>query len=162
MRKLISWAAVVAAVLVGSVHPARAATIAVASGTWGFVSDPQVTIRTVGGDTYMVEVPSNAYLGGLSGVTTDTDTFVSHHDGSINTVGKGISLCASCMLGARTGAFTATFTYTGTATSCAGVYTFTRRLGGLAGLQGGGTFKCAGVEGNDVYGTYSYKYWFAK
>ncbi len=167
MGAFIVCAAVIAAILVGVAPRADAASkMLVATGTWTYAVDTQTLMRTAGSDHYYEEVASNAYGGGLSGIATDHDTFVMHKDGTEYSH-DGSELCASCTLGGRTGAFTAVFGYTvsglaGTTPTCVGTLHFTRGLGGLVGLHGGGTFACTVLLGNVFVGTYSYTYGFAK
>jgi hypothetical protein len=113
---------------------------------------PSIThIRTAGGDSFDLLVGSVTYIGGVTGVSTDTSTVVTHADGSVNA--DGTEVCGSCTIGGRTGSYIAAYSFTvSVAGMVAGHLTFTSGSGGLAGLQGEGTFAA---------GTYSYNYRFA-
>ena len=124
---------------------------AVASGSFTYVLTSSTHIGTAGGDSFDLQVSSITWVGGVTGVATDTETVVTRADGSMN--GDGTEVCSSCTIGGRTGSYIAAYSY---AVSVAGVVaghlTFTSGSGGLAGLQGEGTF---------TGGTYSYNYRFA-
>jgi hypothetical protein len=124
---------------------------AVASGSYTFVQTSSTHIRTTGGDSFDLQVFSLTSVGGVTGVATDTQTAVTHADGSINATGTEV--CSSCTIGGRTGAYIAAYSLTVSgAGGLAGHLTFTSGSGGLAGLQGEGTFTAD---------TYSYNYRFA-
>lgn len=123
----------------------------VASGSFTSVQTSKTHIRTTGGDSFDLRVSSETYVGGVTGVTTGTSTDVTHADGSVN--GDGTEVCSSCTIGGRTGSYIAAYSFTvSVAGVLAGHLTFTSGSGGLAGLQGEGTFAA---------GTYSYNYRFA-
>ena len=123
----------------------------VASGSFTSAQTSKTHIRTTGGDSFDLRVSSETYVGGVTGVTTGTSTDVTHADGSVN--GDGTEVCSSCTIGGRTGSYIAAYSFTvSVAGVLAGHLTFTSGSGGLAGLQGEGTFAA---------GTYSYNYRFA-
>jgi hypothetical protein len=114
-------------------------------------------IRTTGGDSFDLRVSSLTSVGGVTGVATDTSTDVTHADGSISSTGTEV--CSSCTIGGRTGSYIATYSFTvSVAGVVAGHLTFTSGSGGLASLQGEGTFQ---VVPPNTAGTYSYNYRFA-
>jgi hypothetical protein len=124
---------------------------AVASGSFTSVQTSKTHIRTTGGDSFDLRLSSETYVGGVTGVATSTSTDVTHADGSVN--GGGTEVCSSCTIGGRTGSYIAAYSFTlSVAGVLAGHLTFTSGSGGLAGLQGEGTFTA---------GTYSYNYRFA-
>jgi hypothetical protein len=121
------------------------------------ITDTLTPVRTTAsGTTFYSEVLAGQYFGDLSGLFTDTDTFVTRADGSFQ--GHGTEVCTGCTLAGRTGDFTATFNLQGTATGTpshsgtGGHLTFISSSGGLAGLHGQGTFTGAL--------TYAYAYHF--
>jgi hypothetical protein len=123
----------------------------VASGSFT-AGRPSIThIRTAGGDSFDLLVGSVTSIGGVTGVATDTQTNVTHADGSINA--DGTEVCGSCTVGGRTGSYIAAYSLTVSVSGVvAGHLTFTSGSGGLAGLHGEGTFTAD---------TYSYNYRFA-
>jgi hypothetical protein len=124
---------------------------AVASGTFTFVLTSSTHIGTAGGDSFDLQVSTITSVGGVTGVATDTQTVVTRADGSVNA--DGTEVCSSCTIGGRTGSYIAAYSFTvSVAGVVAGHLTFTSGSGGLAGLQGEGTFAA---------GTYSYNYRFA-
>jgi hypothetical protein len=124
---------------------------AVASGSYTFVQTSSTHIRTTGGDSFDLQVFSLTSVGGLTGVATDTQTAVTHADGSIDATGTEV--CSSCTIGGRTGSYIAAYSLTASVSGVvAGHLMFTSGSGGLAGLHGDGTFTAD---------TYSYNYRFA-
>jgi hypothetical protein len=124
---------------------------AVASGSYSFVQTSSTHIRTAGGDSFDLQVFSLTSVGGVTGVATDTQTAVTHADGSIDA--NGTEVCSSCTIGGRTGSYIAAYSLTVSVSGVfAGQLTFTSGSGGLAGLHGEGTFTAD---------TYSYNYRFA-
>jgi hypothetical protein len=157
IRTLISSTAVAILFLVSSCgQSTSSATVptpspsAVASGSFTYVLTSSTHIGTAGGDSFDLQVSSITWVGGVTGVASDTETVVTRADGSMN--GDGTEVCGSCTIGDRTGSYIAAYSY---AVSVAGVVaghlTFTSGSGGLAGLHGEGTF---------TGGTYSYNYRF--
>jgi hypothetical protein len=124
---------------------------AVASGSYSFVQTSSTHIRTAAGDSFDLQVFSLTSVGGVTGVATDTQTAVTHADGSIDA--NGTEVCSSCTIGGRTGSYIAAYSLTVSVSGVfAGHLTFTSGSGGLAGLHGEGTFTAD---------TYSYNYRFA-
>jgi hypothetical protein len=151
IRTVVSSTAVFVAALAGCAPPAAASRQAVASGSFTSVQTSTTHIRTAGGDSFDLLVESLTYVGGLTGVATDTFTAATHADGSWNA--DGTEVCSSCTIGGRTGSYIAAFSLTvSVAGVVAGHLTFTSGSGELAGLHGEGTFTA---------GTYSYNYRFA-
>ena len=99
------------------------------------------------------EIVSGTYTGGLVGTAIDTGTMVVRRNGSFSA--HGTELCDPCTIGSKTGAFTATYSVAGSGRTFAGIETFTRGFGKLAGLAGGGRVK--GTVNSSVQ-TYSYSY----
>jgi hypothetical protein len=105
-----------------------------------FANHTQTLLRTADGNLFFSAVDKVAYTGGVVGAPVDTYTFTVHPDGSIT--GQGIKTCTLCTIGGRTGGYTEVFNFTATPNFA----TFTGRFavlsatGGLAGLQGEGTF----------------------
>lgn len=155
MRRFVSSAALVIAILVGVVPRAAASRPVTATGAFTFVSDTQTPIGAASGDTYSDEVAAVSYKGALTGIALDTDTFVTHKDGSFTA--QGSEVCAACTIGGKTGTFISLFMFAGSGTTYRGALIFTRATGGLAGLHGGGAF-----QGNTAGNTYSYAYWFGR
>jgi hypothetical protein len=151
IRTVVSSTTVVVVALAGCAPPASASRQAVASGSYTFVQTSKTHIRTAGGDSVDLLVLSVTSVGGLTGVATDTFTAATHADGSVDA--HGTEVCSSCTIGGRTGSYIAAFSLTvSVAGVLAGHLTFTSGSGGLAGLNGEGTFRA---------GTYSYNYRFA-
>ena len=124
--------------------------LAVASGSYTFVQTSSTHTRTAGGDSFDLQVFSLTSVGGVTGVATDTQTTVTHADGSINA--NGTEVCGSCTIGDRTGAYIAAYSLTVSVSGVlAGHLTFTSGSGGLTGLHGEGTFTA------DAY-SYSYRF----
>jgi|SRR5579859_3218112 len=154
MRKLIASTLLILVVLMGFVPPAAASSRSVATGSFNYVPTTTTLIRTAGGNSYYAEVASVTWSGGLSGVATDTETYVVHADGSFS--GHGTEVCAACTIGGRTGSYTARIEFAGPGASYSGRLIF-HGSGGLAGLRGGGVF-----QGSDSGYTYSFDYWFTE
>ncbi|MGZ4201293.1 MAG: DUF3224 domain-containing protein [Thermoleophilaceae bacterium] len=152
-RKLVSSTTAVLALSALFAIPASAHPAGVAAGSFSILDDQKTPIGQVGGNTFVHEVASIQYMGGLRGVVTATDTIVVHADQSIQAFGS--ETCHSCTIGGRTGSFTAVFAFHSTDTGIAGREVFIRGSGGLAGLHGGGTF-----AGTPAGNTYSYAYRF--
>ena len=152
--RMLSGTATVLAVSAALAIPAAAHSRGTATGAFTFLSDTQTPITQVDGNSFVREVASISYTGGLTGIVHATDLLVIHSDGSVS--GYGIETCQSCTIGGRTGSFTAVFTLHGSATGITGQEKFVGAAGGLVGLHGGGAFD-AGPAGN----TYSYDYRFA-
>jgi len=150
MRKLASSGAIVVALLAGWATPAAASQSAVAAGTYIFEPTSITHFRTAGGNSFDRLVATVTSVGGVTGIATDTETDVTHADGSINA--HGTAVCDSCTIGGRAGSYVAVYSLT---VSVAGVVdghlTFTSGSGGLAGLHGEGTF---------TIDAYSYNYHF--
>jgi hypothetical protein len=151
---MLSGTTMVLAVSAALAMPAAAHSQGTATGAFSFLSDTQTPITQRDGNTFVNEVASISYTGGLTGTVHATDLLVIHSDGSVTAY--GIETCRSCTIGGRTGSLTAVFTLHGSATGITGTETFVNGAGGLAGLHGGGSFD-AGPTGN----TYSYDYRFA-
>jgi hypothetical protein len=132
--------------------PVGARTPSVATGQFSFTSDIQVPSSLAGPNIVIAEVATLTYSGALSGVATDTDTFVAHADGSFE--GHGTEVCDPCSLWGHTGSFTSTFTFTGSGDGYIGHNTVVNSAGGLAGLHGGGTYQ--GLVAENI-NSYSYK-----
>ncbi len=151
VHTFVSSTAVVVAALAGCGPPAAATPSAVASGSYTFVQTSSTHIRTAGGDSFDLQVFSLTSVGGVTGVATDTQTAVTHADGSVNA--NGTEVCAFCSIGGRTGSYIAAYSVSMSVSGeVAGHLTFTSGSGGLAGLRGEGAFTAD---------TYSYKYRFA-
>jgi hypothetical protein len=151
IRTFVSSTAVVVVALAGCGPPASATPSAVASGSYTFMQTSSTHIRTAGGDSFDLLVGSVTSIGGVTGVATDTQTNVTHADGSINA--NGTEVCDSCTIGGRTGSYTAAYSVTVSVSGVvAGHLTFTSGSGGLAGLHGEGTFTAD---------RYAYNYRFA-
>jgi hypothetical protein len=150
IRTVVSSTAVVVAALAGCAPPATTSPSAVASGSYTFVQTSSTHIRSAGGDSFDLQVFSLTSVGGVTGVATDTQTAVTHADGSINA--NGTEVCSSCTIGGRTGSYIAAYSLTASGAGVAGHLTFTSGGGLLAGLHGEGTF---------TVDTYSYNYRFA-
>ena len=151
VRTFISTTAVFVVALAGCGPPAAATPLAVASGSYTFIQTSTTHIRTAGGDSFDLQVFSLTLVGGVAGVATDTQTAVTHADGSINA--NGTEVCGSCTIGGRTGSYIAAYSVSMSVSGVvAGHLTFTSGSGGLAGLQGEGTFTAD---------RYSYNYRFA-
>ena len=133
--------------------PAAAHGGGTATGAFTFLSDTKTPIGQSGGNVFIHEVASISYTGGLTGIADAGDVLVVHSDGSVS--GYGTETCHSCMIGGRTGSFTAVFAFHTTSTGIEGNEIFVSGSGGLAGLHGGGPFQ-GGPAGN----TYSYDYRF--
>ena len=150
IHTFVSSTAVVVAALAGCGPPAAATPSAVASGSYTFVQTSSTHIRTAGGDSFDLQVFSLTSVGGVTGVATDTQTAVTHADGSINA--NGTEVCGSCTIGGRTGSYIAAYSVSMSVSGVvAGHLTFTSGSGGLAGLHGEGTFTA------DAY-SYNYRF----
>lgn len=151
--RMLASTAMALAVSAALAIPAAADSRGTATGAFAFLSDTQTPVTQANGNSFVHEVASISYTGGLAGVVQATDLLVIHSDGSVS--GYGIETCHSCTIGGRTGSFTAVFTLHGSATGITGSEKFVSASGGLLGLHGGGLFD-AGPAGN----TYSYHYRF--
>jgi hypothetical protein len=150
MRKLFAIPVVAAALLVGLAGPAHASS-GHASGTFAFVSDNFEFRGVIGQNLVFAEVAVISYDGDLTGVATDTDTFILHPDGSFDA--HGTETCAVCTLAGRHGSYTSTYVFSGAGAAYHGALVVTGGSGGLAGLHGGGPF-----QGDENGNTYSYTY----
>jgi len=143
----------VAAAFAALAAPAAASTRGNAGGTFNFIHDTVTPVGKADGYTFLSEVATISYTGGLTGIASATDTIVVHPDGSINR--HGIETCRWCTIGGRTGSFTAVFTFHGSGGQISGREMFIGGEAGLAGLHGGGQF-----QGSPAGNTYSYDYLF--
>ena len=116
-------------------------TRAQATGVVPFANHTQSLVRTADSNTTFSAVDLVTFTGALSGQATDTYTFTVHPDGSVT--GHGVETCSACTIAGRTGGYTQVFNFTATPNFATfeGHFTFTSATGGLAGLQGEGTFQ---------------------
>jgi hypothetical protein len=155
LRKLMLTVCVVVASLTSGVAPAAASKPMTVTGNFVDQNLRATPFRTADRNTFYAETYQIIYTGDLTGTTNNTDTLIVYKDGSFK--GVGVEVCNACILGGRTGGYTAVFTYRGTPTGqFEGHLAFIHSTGGLAGLHGEGTF-----GGNEVVNTYSYNYSFA-
>ena len=154
--------ALMAAGMLGGVAPAAVASppaAGTATGSYTVQILDQTDFHTAGGNLFFNEVAELNYNGGLTGIASDTLSWVVHSDGSFNA--HATEVCDSCTIGGRTGGYTAVFEFTGSGdefgipdfTTLEGHQTVIRATGGLAGLHSQGTFNLD---------TYSYNYHFTK
>ena len=133
--------------------PATAHGGGTATGAFTFLSDTKTPIGQADGNTFIHEVASISYTGGLTGIADADNIVIVHSDGSVT--GYGTETCHSCTIGGRTGSFTAVFAFHGSSTGITGREIFLSASRGLAGLRGGGPF-----QGSAAGNTYSYDYRF--
>jgi hypothetical protein len=154
----LGHAPLVAVLLVGAPRAAAAPIFGTATGTFVITSAQQTPIGRHGGDTYYYQTFTLVYSGDLTGTTTNSDVYIVHSDGSATTQ-LGSESCAQCTLAGRTGGFTAVWNFIGSATQGSTTLIFTRGLGALHGLVGGGSVPQTGVtSGGLPSGTYSFTY----
>ena len=139
--------------------PAWASTPATGSGTFadtGFLGPP--SIRTAGGNTFVMVTLSGVFEGTMTGTRTLTAHLVFHADGTLN--GHGEETCM-CTVGGRTGTFVDRFEVNGAGQTFTTHLTVISGTGELSNLHAVATVSGSVNPATSLgSGTYSIQYHF--